>query len=92
MISKELLDLLVCPADHTPLELADEDLVARLNQAVAAGGLVNKAGERVEQRLDGGLLRQDRALLYPIVDDIPVLLLDEAIPLDQLRLDQPGLR
>ncbi|MCH8298607.1 MAG: hypothetical protein IH873_11115 [Chloroflexi bacterium] len=37
MISKELLDLLVCPKNRMPLTLADEELLARLNQAIAAG-------------------------------------------------------
>ena len=44
----------------------------------------NQAGRPVEQPLAGGLVRTDDALLYPIVDDIPVLLADEAIPLGQL--------
>jgi uncharacterized protein YbaR (Trm112 family) len=31
--------------------------------------------------LAGGLVREDRQWLYPIVDDIPVMLVDEAISL-----------
>jgi len=80
MISKELLEILVCPQDRTPLELADPDLVARLNRLVAAGVLKNMAGDKVEQSLDGGLVREDGTLIYPIVDGIPVMLVDEAIP------------
>jgi len=30
------------------------------------------------------LVRADAALLYPVVDDVPVLLIDEAIPLGQI--------
>jgi uncharacterized protein YbaR (Trm112 family) len=84
MLSKELLDLLVCPAERTPLAVAGDALLARVNEAIAAGTLVNQAGQRVEQRLDAGLVRQDGLLLYPVVDDIPVLLVDEGIPLDRL--------
>ena len=84
MISEELLELLVCPENRMPLELADEDVVARLNKAIAAGSLTNRAGQRLEEPLSGALLRQDRTLAYGIVDDIPIMLVDEAILLDQL--------
>ncbi len=87
MISKELLGILVCPQDRTPLGLADLDLVAKLNRSIAAGVLKNMAGEKVEQPLEGGLVRKDGTLLYPIVDGIPVMLVDEAI---RLPKDAPG--
>jgi len=85
VIDKQLLDILVCPENKTRLRLADEDLVAKLNRAITAGALRNRVGEPVETPLQGGLVREDSTLLYPIVDDIPVLLVDEAIPLDQIR-------
>lgn len=85
MISKELLDILVCPEHRTPLAVADERLLAALNRAVDKQRLKNRAGERVDKRLDGGLVRDDRAVVYPIIDGIPIMLIDEAIPLDQLE-------
>lgn len=85
MIDRQLLPMLVCPKDRTPLSIADGGIVAQLNRAIAAGRVANQAGRLVEQPIDGGLLRPDKTLLYPIVDGIPVLLADEAIPLAQLR-------
>ena len=79
----ELLEILVCPKDHSPLRLAGTDLIARLNHAIALGTLKNRAGQKIERRLGGGLVRGDQSLLYPIVDEIPMMLVDEAIPLDQ---------
>lgn len=84
MIDKKLISILVCPTDHSPLSIAGEQLIARLNRAIAAGGVKNQAGRPVERPIEGGLLRADETLLYPIVDDIPVLLPDEAISLAQL--------
>jgi uncharacterized protein YbaR (Trm112 family) len=83
MIQREILSILVCPEDHSPLSLAEPEMLARLNRAIAAGKDRNRAGRAVEQPLQAGLGRADNSLLYPIPDDIPVLLIDEAIALGQ---------
>ncbi|HEY5311767.1 MAG TPA: Trm112 family protein [Pirellulales bacterium] len=83
-INPELLAMLVCPATRTPLQLADERLISAANQRIARRELRNQAGEVLETPLDGGLLRSDRLGLYPIVDGIPILLVDECILLAQL--------
>jgi len=82
-MDKSLLKILVCPETHTPLREADASLVRRLNQQALRGVLKNKSGKKIECQLDGGLIRQDNAVLYPIVDGLPILLVDEAILLDQ---------
>jgi uncharacterized protein YbaR (Trm112 family) len=86
MVRIELLKILVCPEDQSPLSLIDADLLARLNRAVAARQLKNRGGQTLEKGLSGGLMREDGTLVYPIVDDIPMMLLDEAIPLEQIGL------
>jgi len=88
MIDKDLLKILVCPENRTPLCLADKSLVDRLNRAAAAGRLKNRVGQPVLSPLEAGLVREDGALFYPIIDGIPVLLIDEAIPLDPAQ--KPG--
>jgi len=85
MIDDQLLQIVVCPRDRQPLLRADAALVASVNEAIGRRRIKNSGGERVEKPLDGGLLREDRKLLYPVVGGIPVLLADEAIPLDQLE-------
>jgi uncharacterized protein YbaR (Trm112 family) len=84
VISEELLDILVCPETRMPLKLADGELVRSLNEAIQQGRLTNRAGTKLRSVLDGGLVRQDGSVCYPIVDDIPIMLADEAIPLEQL--------
>jgi uncharacterized protein len=84
MIRSELLKILVCPETQSPLSLASSELIAALNGALARGQLKNKAGQKIEKPMGGGLVRADQKLLYPIVDDIPMMLVDEAILLDQI--------
>jgi uncharacterized protein YbaR (Trm112 family) len=81
-IDKDLLAILCCPDTKQDVSLADEALIAKLNESVRRGQLKNKANKPVTEPLDGGLIRGDRKILYPIRDDIPVLLIEEGIPLD----------
>ena len=81
MISAELLKMLQCPDDRSALHLADAAVVAELNAAARTGKLRNRGGEAVTDAIDGGLVRLDGKFLYPIRDGIPVMLIDEAIPL-----------
>ena len=83
MSDKNLPTMLVCPTDRTPLSAGDDETVARVNRAIAAGRVANRGGRLVDQPICGGLLRADRTFFYPIVDGIPILLADEAIPLAQ---------
>jgi len=84
MVDDSLLAILRCPNDRSTLRRAEPDVVARLNEAVRVGRLRNRAGEVVGKLLEGGLVRERGDLLYPVVEQIPVMLHDEAIPLDQL--------
>lgn len=85
MIPEELLQILVCPENKTPVALADDALVQRINEAIRAKTLKNRGGEPIEEPIEGGLVREDGAYLYIIRDDIPVMLIDEAVPLDALK-------
>ena len=81
MIDPELLEILACPDTHQPLAMADAELLASLNTAIEADGRKNVGGAAVEGPLDGGLVREDGSIVYPIRDRIPVLLVDEGIVL-----------
>jgi uncharacterized protein YbaR (Trm112 family) len=81
MINADLLKILCCPETHQSLALADAGLVQQLNERLEKGQVQNRAGQSVKEKIDGGLVREDRKYLYPIRQDIPVMLVDEAIPL-----------
>ena len=82
MIKDELLEILACPENKTPVKLAGQSLIDEINRRISKGELTNRGGAKLEKTIDGGLVREDGAYLYPIDDDIPIMLIDEAIPLE----------
>ncbi len=84
MVHPELLELLVCPETKQKLRLADGEILEKVNLGVEGGYLRNQGGDQVKERIEEGLVREDGKVLYPVQDDIPVMLLDEAIRLDSL--------
>ena len=86
MIDEDLLKILACPETKKDLEPADEETVGKINAAIKAGRLRNKLQEKVEHPIDGALFRSgDRSCVYPIRENIPVLLVEELILLDGLE-------
>jgi len=79
MVDPQLLEILCCPETKQDVALASQDLVESLNSRIAAGDLVNRGGEKVKEAMQSGLLRADGKVLYPIREDIPIMLIDEAI-------------
>ena len=84
MVDPELLEILVCPETHQPVRPAEDDLVSRLNEAIRSGGVTNRGGNAVGDPVEEGLVREDNKVLYPVREDIPIMLIDEAIELDKL--------
>ncbi len=81
MIDPELLKILCCPETHQSLTLAETPLIESLNRQIEAGQLRNRASQPVKEKIDGGLLRADGQFLYAIRQNIPIMLIDEAVPL-----------
>ncbi|MBN1981436.1 MAG: hypothetical protein JW795_07895 [Chitinivibrionales bacterium] len=82
MIQKELLDILCCPETKQDVELITGTIITKINEAIKAGTVKNRGNEPVTTPLDAGLLRSDRKFIYPIQDDIPIMLIDKAIPFE----------
>ncbi len=71
MIPDDLLELLRCPMTGQPLRRADAAALERLNARLPAG----------TKPLTAALLRNDGSAAYPVSDEIPLLLVEEAISL-----------
>jgi len=84
MIDAELLDILVCPETRQTVRLAGPEVIANVNTAIEAGSVTNRAGEVVQTKLEAGLVREDGKVLYAIRDGIPIMLVDEALVLEEL--------
>ena len=84
-VDSELVEILVCPANRERVALVGREILCRLNQAIAKGWILNVDGTTVSGPLHDGLLREDGKILYPVRDAIPVMLIGEGIPMDQLN-------
>jgi uncharacterized protein YbaR (Trm112 family) len=81
MVDKELLEILVCPEDKTPVHPADPQTLAAVNARIREGRAKNRANQPVTTEITEGLVRADGKYLYVVENDVPVMLIDEAIPL-----------
>lgn len=83
-MDKRLLTILRCPVTHRGLSVLNKDKLARVNEAITAGELVNHEGSTIIDPLQEALVTDDGKRVYPINDGIPVLLEDQSISLEQL--------
>ncbi len=85
MISEDLLKVIVCPETKQDLVVAEDEIVQKINDLIENGELLNRSKQKVTDKIDGGLIqKEDRTYLYPIRDEIPILLIDESISLDNV--------
>jgi len=84
-MDKHLLDILCCPVSKTPVRPLERGELERLNQAIARGEIETVEGARVGKPLAAALVTTDKRVIYPIQDDIPVMLAEEGIGTTQLR-------
>ena len=78
----ELLEFLCCPETHQSLSLAPQSLVDSVNLTISNGKARGMRGDAVSVPIASGLVRADGKALYPIRNEIPVMLISEAIALE----------
>ena len=73
-VEGKLLEILCCPVSKTPLTALSADKLEKLNAAIADGEVLYVGGGKVEEALQEALVTEDNKVIYPVQDDIPVLL------------------
>jgi len=85
-VSKDLVDILCCPVTKVPVRLATAEELAAINEAIRSGAAKHADGSAVEGSLEEALITEDKASVYKVVDSIPIMLKDQAIPVSTLVL------
>jgi len=84
-IDGKLLEILCCPVSKTPLIRLPASRLKKLNEAIAAGEVQYVRGAKVDTPLREALITEDSRVIYPVVDEIPILLEERGIGTTQLQ-------
>ena len=84
-VDGKLLEILCCPVSKTPLTRLPSSRLQKLNAAISEGSAQYVGGEAVESALKEALITEDSRVIYPVVDDIPILLEERGIGTTQFQ-------
>jgi uncharacterized protein YbaR (Trm112 family) len=80
-MNRDLVNILCCPETKQNVDFADKDLIREINRKITARQIKNRQGVILTEKIEDGLIREDKRYLYPIKSDIPIMLINEAIEL-----------
>ena len=84
-VDGRLLEILCCPVSKTPLTILSRPKLDKLNEAIKSGDALYVGGEKVADPLQEGLITEDGKVIYPVQDDIPILLEEQGIGTTQFQ-------
>ena len=84
-VDGKLLEILCCPVSKTPLTVLGRQKLEKLNAAIALGDALYVGGEKVTNPLQEGLITEDGKVIYPVQDNIPILLEEKGIGTTQFQ-------
>jgi uncharacterized protein YbaR (Trm112 family) len=84
-IDGKLLEILCCPVSKSPLCRLERSRLEKLNGAIARSEVLQIDGDKVTDPLREALITEDGKVIYPVIDDIPVLLSERGIGTTQLQ-------
>jgi uncharacterized protein YbaR (Trm112 family) len=83
MLEPGFVAILRCIETGSELSLLDSDALNRLNAAITKGKVSNRMGQPLERPLEAALKNADATWVYQVLDGIPILLAEQAIPYQQ---------
>jgi len=78
-VDGKLLEILCCPVSKSPLSKLGQEKLETLNTAIAGGEVLYIGGEKVDGSLQEALITADGKVIYPVQDNIPILLEENGI-------------
>ena len=84
-IDSQYLETLYCPITKCRLELLNRDQLNVLNELIRKKQVLFIDGAIVEEELQEAIVTTDHRMIYRVVEGIPMILPERAIPFDQLE-------
>ena len=78
-VAGNLLEILCCPVSKTPLMVLNQQRLDKLNTAIETGDALYVNGDKITTPLSEALITEDGKLVYPVEEDIPLLLQEKGI-------------
>ena len=75
----DILSILVCPDTKQSVRPLKPNELDEINKAISRGAIKKRAGGQACDPIEGGYIREDNTVVYPVRDSIPVFLIDEAL-------------
>jgi uncharacterized protein YbaR (Trm112 family) len=85
-ISPHLLEILVCPVTKLPVSLMSKERLLKLNDLIGSNEVNTKDGKLLSTPLLQALITSNNSTIYQVIDDIPIMLEDQAIDAKSLPL------
>lgn len=79
MPSSPFLQNLRCPLTGASLEVMSPEMLSEAQERIQGDGLFTRMGVRVSGPLAAALINADQTWVYPMVQGIPQMLVDEAV-------------
>ena len=84
-IDGKLLEILCCPVSKTPLTRLTASRLKKQNTVISEGSVLTVTGDVVGQTLREALITEDSKVIYPVIDEIPILLEERGIGTTQFQ-------
>ena len=84
-LDDKLLEVLCCPSTKVPVNMLHDDKLKKLNARIKEGQVRYVGVEKVEEPVEEALITEDGKTIYTITSNIPIMLVDKGIAIDQLK-------